>query len=381
MTDIHSPLTFKHITLKNRLVVAPIVSGTALDDRPTPKMLDWYEGLAQSGAGLVIVEATPIHPKGKLMHFQAGLWEDSQIEELSKVAQAIQKKGVPAILQLVHGGARSYRSTDDQSERLSPSGVPIMAAPAPKVMTEEDIREVIHAFAEGARRAKAAGFDGVEIHGAHYYLISQFLSPYTNRREDAWGGNPEKRMKLAVEVVSAVRKAVGVNFPIFFRINGEERFEGGLSLEDALVYAQGLQAAGVDVLNVSGIGQASLGQWEGQAFLNTSSVLPKTAPNGDFLPRTALIKATIQIPVIAVGRLGYLDLIQNALQTGQCDLVALARQVIADPLTPQKLLDGQEDTIERCSECLACFASIRKGPVKCSVNKSLNPKIESNQAI
>jgi 2,4-dienoyl-CoA reductase-like NADH-dependent reductase (Old Yellow Enzyme family) len=230
---------------------------------------------------------------------------------------------------------------------------------------------MVAAFAAAARRAKAAGFDGVEVHAAHYYLISQFLSPYSNRRQDRWGGDRAGRARFAVEVVKAVRAAVGADFPIFCRMHSVEFLEGGMALEDAVFFAQALQEAGVDVLDGSGIGTSSIGQWEGRPFLNASSVPAKGAAPGGYAASAGVLRAALRIPVITVGKLSEPGAAQGVLDQGQADLVALARPLIADPLVAQKLLDGRDDEIARCQECLACFVAIRKGPLHCSVNKAL----------
>jgi NADPH2 dehydrogenase len=230
---------------------------------------------------------------------------------------------------------------------------------------------VIQAFAAAARRAKAAGFDGVEVHAAHYYLLSQFLSPYANRRQDRWGGDPLCRVRIGVEVTRAIRDAVGPRFPVFCRMHGVERFEGGMSTEDAITCGRAFAAAGVDVIDASAIGQASFGSWEGQSYLNTSSVLPKGAPPGAFAPFAGRLRQALGVPVIAVGKMGEPGVAQRALDEGQADLVAIARQLIADPCAAEKLLAGRDGEIERCQECLTCFAAIRKGPLKCRVNRAL----------
>ena len=346
-----------------------MVTGLAVDDAPSLGLLEWYARRARGGVGLVIVEACAIAPEARLMPHTMGIWEDGQIPGLAKLAEAIHAEGVPALLQLVHGGARAWRE-DPSAPRLAPSEVPLLPGPPPWAMSEGELEGVVRAFAQAARRAKAAGFDGVEVHAAHYYLLSEFLSPFTNHRTDPWGGSRENRLRLLLEVVKAVRFEVGPDFILSCRMHALERFEGGLSTEDAIFCAQGLEAAGVDLLNASGIGQASFSQWEGHTYLNTSSVLPKEVPGGTLAPATGRIKAALKIPVIAVGKLAEPGLAQGVLDAGQADLVALARQLIADPDTPTKLLEGRDDEIRRCRQCLACFASIRKGPLRCSVNRT-----------
>ena len=370
MARLCDSLDVKGLHLANRFVMAPMVTGLAVGHAPTEAQIQWYRVRARGGVGLIVVESAAIAPDGLLMPFQMGIWDDAQVPGLARLASAIRAEGVPAVLQIVHGGARAWRA-EIEAERLGASAVPIMPGPAPRAMTEAEIETAIDGFRQAARRAMEAGFDGVEIHAAHFYLISQFLSPYTNRRTDRWGTDREGRGRLAVAVVRAVREAVGPDFPIFCRLHATENLEGGLSPEDALYHAQALEGAGVDLLDLSGIGTSSLGEWRGQPFLNASSVLPKEAPAGAFAPFAGRIKAKVGIPVITVGKLAERGSAQQVLDLDQADLVALARTLIADPKAPSKILAGQDDDVERCQECLACFAAIRKGPVKCSVNKAL----------
>jgi len=370
MPRLSDPLQVKGLQFRSRLVMAPVMTGLAVDGRPSQAQLDYYGARARDGVGLVVVESTAIAADARLMPNNLGIWEDAQVPGLAALARSIQDQGVPAVLQIVHGGARAWRE-DPAQERVGPSAVALLPGPAPRAMTEAEIAEVIAGFARAARRAQAAGFQGVELHAAHYYLISQFLSPYANRREDGWGGDLAGRSRLAVAVVRAVRLAVGADFPVLVRMHAQENLEGGLSTEDAIALARALEAAGADLLDLSGIGQSSLGEWQGQPFLNTSSVLPKDAPGAAFAPATGRIRAAVGIPVIAVGKLAGPGLAQAVLDRGEADLVALGRPLIADPLAAGKLLAGQDAAIVRCKECLSCFAAIRKGAIRCAVNPAL----------
>lgn len=370
MPRLNDPLQVKTLRMPSRVVMAPMVTGLAEDHFATDAHLAWYGKRARTGVGLVIVESCGIEPSATIIPNMLGIWDDAFVPGLERIARSIQAAEVPAVLQIVHGGARSFR-TDLGQERLAPSPVALAAGPVPRAMTEAEIHATITSFAAAAKRTKDAGFDGVEIHAAHYYLLSEFLSPRSNQRTDAWGGDRERRARLATEVVKAVRRAVGPDYPILCRMHAVEFVEGGLSEEDIRFTAQALQDAGVDLLNASGVGQSSLGEWEGQIFLNTSSVLPKTVPAGTFAPYTKRLKDVVRIPVIAVGKLAEPGQAQRVLDEGQADLVAVARQLIADPLTVGKLLGGREDAILRCKECLACFAAIRKGAITCTVNQEI----------
>lgn len=367
MPKLSDPLEVKRLHLGNRLVMAPLVTGLAEAHTPSEAQLDWYARHARSGVGLVIVESTAIAPDALNVPRMLGLWEDAQIPGLAALARAIHAQGVPTVLQIVHSGAKSLRGAD-AGPLDAPSDVPLAPGPRPRPMAEAAIERAIAAFAASARRAREAGFDGVEIHGAHYYLISEFLSPRTNRREDHWGGSREGRIRLALEVVRAVRRTVGPDFSILFRLHAQEAVEGGLTTGEALLDAKDLEAAGVDLLDLSGIGHAEEKVIGGRSFLSTRSALPPSAPAGAFAPAAGRIRAALRIPVIAVGKLAEPGLAQRALDLGQADLVALGRALIADQEVPRKLLEGRDGEIRRCRECLACFAAIHRGTVRCTVN-------------
>jgi len=370
MPRISDPFTVRGLRLSNRLVMAPMVTGMAVENAPGQAQLDWYGAHARAGVGLVIVEATAVAADATILPYLLGAWDDAQVPGLARLAAVIKAEGVPAVLQIVHGGARAWRN-DLTVERVGPSAVPLLPGPVPRVLNDAEIERIIAAFATAAQRAKAAGFDGVEIHAAHYYLISQFLSPYSNRRSDRWGGDLAGRARLGAEVARAIRRAVGPDYPLFCRMHAVELFDGGMSTDDAIHFARAFQDAGVDVIDASGVGQATRGEWKGQGYLSTSSVLSKGSPAGTYAPFAGRMREATGIPVIAVGKLGEPGAAEQVLREGQADLVAIARQLIADPLAARKLLDGRADQIERCQECLTCFSAIPKGPVRCSVNRTL----------
>lgn len=367
MPRLSDPFQVKALKLPNRLVMAPMVTGLAADHAPSQAQIAWYRAHARGGVGLVMVESCAIAEDAINMPNALGLWDDAQVPGMARLAGAIRAEGVPAVLQLFHGGARALRTGLDR-ERVGASPVALLPGPPPRAMTEAELQDVIESYARAAGRVKAAGFDGVEVHAAHYYLLSQFLSPYSNRRTDRWGGDRAGRSRLAVEVVRAVRRAVGPDFMIACRLHSVEFLEGGMSTEDAIFTAQALEAAGVDLLDLSGIGLSSMGEWQGHAFLNTLPALPRDGGGGAFAPSAGRVRAEVGIPVITVGRLAEPGLAQAVLDLGQADLVALARPLIADPLAASKLLSGRDREINRCLDCLSCFASIRKGAIKCSAS-------------
>ena len=366
MPGLSDPFQVKALRLPNRLVMAPMVTGLAADHAPSQALIGWYQAHARGGVGLVMVESCAIAEDAINMPNALGLWDDAQVPGMARLAGAIRAEGVPAVLQLFHGGARALRT--GRKERLGASPVALLPGPPPRAMTEAELQGVMESFARAAVRVKAAGFDGVEVHAAHYYLLSQFLSPYSNRRTDRWGGDRAGRTRLAVEVVRAVRRAVGPAFMISCRMHSVEYLEGGMSTGDAIFAARALEAAGADLLDLSGIGLSSMGEWQGQSFLNSLPALPRDAAGGAFGPSAGRVRAAVGVPVITVGRLAEPGVAQAVLDLGQADLVALARPLIADPLAAGKLLAGRDGDINRCLDCLSCFASIRKGAIKCSVN-------------
>jgi 2,4-dienoyl-CoA reductase-like NADH-dependent reductase (Old Yellow Enzyme family) len=234
------------------------------------------------------------------------------------------------------------------------------------------IEEMAVCFAEAAGRAVAAGFEGVEIHGAHFYLISQFLSPLTNMRNDRYGVDVRGRATFALEVAQKVRQKVGSNSAVLFRLNAVERVEGGQSLEDAVTASRLLAENGVDCIHVSIVSGGSWKEENGKRFLVAASALPKDVPAGANVPMAARIRKETGLPVIAVGKLGEGSAAADAVADGGVDMVAIGRQMIADPDAAGKLLAGEAGDIIPCKQCMNCFASLGKqAPVSCKVNEEM----------
>jgi NADPH2 dehydrogenase len=364
------PLAIRKTVLPSRLVMAPMVVAAANAHEVTDAHLNWYGHRAATGLGLVVVESTGVSADGLIVERMLGLWDDRFIAGMRRLAGAIHAAGVPAVVQIVHAGARASRP-DLDVPRVGPSAVRVLPGPEPRPLDEAGIAAVIQAFAGAATRAVAAGFDGVEVHAAHYYLLSEFLSPCTNRREDRWGGDLAGRARLLLEVVAAVRAAIGPDRLLLVRMHCVELVDGGLAADECATVAKWLEAAGVDVIDASGVGESKVHVTERGSYLATSSAPPKGAPAGFYLAHAARLRQAVSIPVIAVGKLGDAELAQRALDEGQADLVALGRQLIVDPETAAKLLAGRTEDLVRCVECMTCFASIRRGPVRCSVNPKL----------
>lgn len=370
MSRLNEPLVFYGLRLRNRLVLPPITTNYCTSSgEVTDGVVGFYRQRSRD-VGLVVAEAAAVRPDGRITPHSMGIWSDALIPGLKRLASAIKGEGAVAALQIGHAGASAV-VVEDGLRRPSPSGVATRPGPAPTVLSEGQISEVVSDFASAAARAAEAGFDAVEIHGAHLYLISQFLSPLTNHRQDRYGGDAEARATLAVEVVRAVRDRLGSGYPILFRFNAVELIDGGQRIEDGVDVARLLEKAGVNLLHSSLAAQAVWKKDGEQCFLQSTSAPLKDHPYAAALPYAAQVKRSVSVPVIAVGKLGEPAAAARAVEEGLVDLVAIGRQMIADPLTAGKILSGRGSEVVPCRECRACFASIGKGaPMVCSVNQN-----------
>ena len=348
MATLQDEVKINGMRLRNRIAMPPLTTNYGgAGGIVTEDIIKFYSERSKD-VGLVIVEACTVRGDGRILQGSLGLWDDSQVAGMARLAAAIKKLGAAAVVQISHAGARCFPA-GGELQGASPSGFAFRPDVAPISMNPAQIDQMVADFAAAAGRAAEAGFDGVEIHGAHFYLISQFLSPLTNQRTDRYGGDARARATFAREVVQSVRKQVGTSFPILFRLNAIEKVEGGQTLEDALVVSQLLASAGVDAIDVSLIANSSWKEVEDQRFLVASSAFPKGQPAGANISPTAAIKAATGLPVIAVGRLGEGNLAAESVGDLPIDIVAIGRQMIADPDAAGKILAGKGDEIVRLS--------------------------------
>lgn len=371
MATLNERFTSKNIELRNRLVLPPITTNYGSPDGHVTPDIHRFYAMRSDHVGLTIVEATAVHESGRIVPNSLGLWKDDQIRGMTELVETIHEKGAAAVVQLNHAGPRC---APDKGLRqgFSPSGIASRPGVDPIVMVKDDILKLVDDFSSAASRAKKAGFDGVEIHGAHLYLLSQFISPLTNKRTDEYGGDINGRSRLAADIVRNVRDRLGADYPIFFRINAEERIDGGLSFQECLAAARVLADAGVDIFDISLIAFGGFKEVDGKTILVGSSTLPEEKVSGANTAFTAAFKQEIGTPVIVVGKFGAGPAAGHAVEKMGIDLVAVGRQMICDPETAGKMLKGNDKDIIPCDECLACFASIGKGrPMMCKVNKHL----------
>ena len=371
MDTLQHEVMINGMRLRNRIALPPVTTNYGSPEGlVTDEIILFYRERSRD-VGLVIVEATTVRDDGRLVPGSLGLWEDGQVAGMTRLADSIKKLGAAAVVQINHGGARCFPSGGEM-QGASPSGFTFRPDVDPVTMSQTQIDRVVANFAEAAGRAAEAGFNGVEIHGAHLYLISQFLSPLTNRRDDRYGGDARARATFALEVVSAVRKKLGSDYPILFRFNAVEKVEGGQTLDDALAISRFLADSGVDALDVSLVANSSWKEIDGQRFLVASSALPKEQPAGANLSLAVAVKEAAGLPVIAVGKLGEGNVAGESVRDLPIDIVAIGRQMIADPDAAGKILAGKNSEIVSCEECMTCFATIGRGvPMTCKVNRNL----------
>jgi len=371
MANLQDEVIINGMRLRNRIAMPPLTTNYGTPQGiVTEDIIRFYTDRSKD-VGLVIVEASAVRGDGRILRGSLGLWEDGQVPGMARLSAAIRKLGAAAVVQINHAGARCYPA-GGELQGASPSGFVFRPDVVPITMSPEQIDQMVADFAAAAGRAAEAGFDGVEVHGAHFYLISQFLSPLTNQRSDRYGGDVRARATFALEVVRSARKRLGKSCPIFFRLNAVEKVEGGQTLEDALVVSRLLADAGVDVLDVSLIADGSWTEIDDRRILVASSAFSRDQPAGLNVSPTAAVREAAGLPVIAVGKLGQGDVAAESVRDLPIDIVAIGRQMIADPDAAGKLLAGKPDEIIRCDECMTCFATIRKDkPMGCKVNRNL----------
>lgn len=348
-----------NLELKNRIVMPPMATNFAGEEGfVNDRHIAYYVNRAKGGVGYITFEHTGVLRQGRAFPNMALIDSDQHIPPFRKLAEAIHKEDGKIVIQINHAG-RQTSSSITGSPIVAPSAIPCpVRKEMPKELSQEEIQKIIEAFGEAARRVKEAGADGVEIHMAHGYLINQFLSPFSNRREDDYGGDSDRRMRMALEVLRTVRNKVGSDFPVLCRLSADEYVEGGLKVEDSKDIAKTLERNGVDALHISACVAAS-------GYLNHP---PYYADEGIFVPLAQKIKSVVGVPVITVGRIRTPELANQIVEENKADLVSMGRALIADPYLPMKTLQGRRDEITPCISCNRCILSIRKGALQCAVN-------------
>jgi len=368
MENLFSTFSIKGCKLKNRIVMPSLASFLIENDGSIPrKAIEHYRLRAAGGPAMVIMEACAVAPEGIVSPHQARIYDDRFVEGLSKIARTMKAEGTVPAVQLHHGGR--------QTSTKVIGGLPVAPSPLPcpsirgevTPLTVDDIHELVQKFGDAADRALAAGFELIEIHGAHGYLVNQFLSKFSNIREDQYGGGIPGRTRFAQEIVREIRKRVGDIYPISFKISAMEFVKGGLDVEQSLEILKILVKEGVDVVQVSA-GNDATPEWISQPMFMETACLTDFA---------WAIKKELDVPIMAVGRINEPLLAEEILKGGKADLICIGRGLLADPAMPKKAMEGRLDDIRTCIACNTCMESIfKKGRVECLVNPTLGREKE-----
>jgi len=365
-----SPIKIKSLELANRVVMPPM--GTNLgnpDGTVSEANLAYIKRRARGGAGLIITEITSVHPSGSATANELGAYEDRFIPGLKKIADAVHAAGSKVALQLHHAGRESLYLLQE-GKAIAPSAIrSLVFGLTPREITLEEIQEIIAAFGAAALRAKEAGFDAIEVHGAHGYLLTQFLSALSNKRVDEYGGSLINRSRFIIEVLQEVRRKVGEDFPISLRLSVEECIKDGYTFEDIRPILPNLVKAGADILH------ASLGTHGSPGGITSA---PFEYQPGFNVWRAKKLKEAVDIPVIAVGRFTDPFLANEVIARGEADLVAFGRQYLADPDFLIKAREGRPEDIRNCIACnQGCIERLLlgEGKIRCALNPETGQEI------
>ncbi len=370
------PKKIGNMLIKNRLVRSATFERRATEDGSvTDGLLGFYKRLAKGGSGLIITGFTYVHVSGQAFPDQTAIDRDELIPGLRNLSDVIHEHGdgCKVVVQIGHCGRESYFLENT----IDPSGIQEpMTNNKPRAMTIEEIEEIIEAFAQAARRTMEAGFDGVQIHAAHGYLLSEFLSPHTNKRTDNYGGSTENRIRIVENIYKRAIKLAGKDFPILIKMNGDDFLDDGLKINETKKIAERFSKLRFAAIEISGAMWAvamrtkkELG-WE-PVFIPESRInidsKDKEAYN---LPFAKEIKKVIDVPLILVGGIKSIDVIEDILKEGSVDFVALSRPLIREPDLPNKWLKGTGRNTCECISCNACLGSIMTGSIRCLQKES-----------
>lgn len=358
MKTIFEATKVKSKKLKNRLFRSAMWERMADDNgRVTQQLFDFYEEAAKGGVGTIITGCTYVVPGDQFYPGMMGMWDDSLVPEYRRLTDMVHGYGTRIIQQLAYGGSQGAREAGELPV-WGPSAVEdLTTKTVPAPMTKDDIQFVVKAFGDAAVRAKDAGFDGVEFHGAHGYLLSQFLSGYYNRRKDEYGGSIENRARIFFEVYEEVRSRVGDEFLVLLRINSSDYVEGGATFEDCLYVCSELAKRGIDALEISG-GTLSSSDYVARAKVN------KPEKEGYHAEAAARIAEAVDVPVILVGGIRSPQVVENLLGTTEIEYFTLGRPLLAEPDLPNRWSRGER----RKARCISC-------------NRCPDPKPEGNVCV
>ena len=365
--ELHKLFSSFHIgplKMQNRIVMPPMATNYATSEGfVTERQIAYYVERAKGGVGYITVEHTGVLQQGKASPNMLMISTDEHASQIESLVEAVHGVGGKIVVQINHAGRQTLPSVTGYPI-VGPSPIPATPIPdpsksnMPRELSVSEIREITEAFTAAAERVKKAGADGVELHMAHGYLLCSFLSPFSNRRTDLYGGDIHGRARFPVEVLESVRSSVGQDFPIICRLSGDEYVDGGLKIEETKEIAVILEREGADALHISACNAVS-------GYLNHP---PYYVEEGIFVHLAQGVKSVVDIPVITVGRIRNPVMAEEVLQEEKADLISMGRALIADPHMPSKAKEGRLKEITPCISCNRCIQTLRKGAVRCAVN-------------
>jgi 2,4-dienoyl-CoA reductase-like NADH-dependent reductase (Old Yellow Enzyme family) len=387
MSIVFEPGKIGKLEIKNRFIRSATFESLASDGYVNDKLINFYKALAEGGVGLIITGVAAVQENARLSEAQMGIFNDDFIPGLKKISDVAHTygNGCKICLQLQHAGTQNFV----EEARVAPSAVynPFLKK-APREMTIDEIKETVEAFAEGIKRAKEAGFDAVQLHAAHGWLLCGFLSPYANIRTDEYGGNTENRIRIVEEIYNRAVELVGTDFPIMIKFNADDFMEGGMDINEAKKIAVRLSKLGYAALEISAGMWAAVTRSEEElgwkiAMLPESRIsVGKVNEPAYNVPYAREIKKLVDVPIIAIGGINSLELAEKILNDGSADFIALARPLIREPNLPNRWLKGEGNTGVECIYCNGCISPGRKG-LRCITKEKeeriAKRKVEQNQ--
>lgn len=358
------------VNLKNRVVMTAMGVNLANSQGEANDVITrYYEERAKGGVGLIITEIARIDDEyGVGTPNQLSVTEVRHIPHLERMIQTIQKYGTKVFIQLHHPGRETKSHLIGGKQIVAPSAIMCQVTQEmPRALTTEECEALVKKFIKGAVIAKTSGADGVELHVAHGYLLNQFISPYSNKRTDKYGGSFQNRLRIVSEIITGIKYMCGADFPISVRISADEFVEGGLKIEESVKIARILESYGIDAINVSS------GTYESA----TTIIEPGSYPQGWKKHLAEAVRKNVKIPVIAVNNIKDPETAEQLLKSEVCDFIGIGRATLADPYWVKKAKDGKSDQIRKCIGCLNCFAELNQGRhIKCTVNATLGRELE-----
>ncbi len=372
MSKLFEATEINGMKLANRFVRSATWEGMAADDGAvTPKLTQTMVDLVEGGVGLIISGHSYVSPEGQAGPWQMGIYKDELVDGLITMTDAVHKAGGKIVAQLAHSGHLAIKELTGQVPHVVSDFEGLSKSPCHE-LTKEDIKKLVTAFADAAKRAKLAGFDGVQIHSAHGYLLSQFLTPEYNRRQDEYGGSIENRSRVHLEIYNAIRDAVGKDYPVLIKINSEDHIDNGLCLEDSMTVSKTLADAGIDAIEVSG------GLLTSAKLSPARSGINKEEKEAYFKEAAAAYKKIINVPIILVGGNRSMNVAEQTITSGTADYISICRPLIREPGLINRWKSG-DISPATCKSDNMCFGPAMEGKgIYCVVDEMEKNKQKLN---